>query len=435
MPLLQMLRFPRRPVCKCLRCPGPALLYHNNRTGRCSDMIKSVVMISDTDSTIISLDAWYRFVVQLVDGEELKIANEYKVDEPQKTKPKEKRFDYDFINDQIIDAPYLEESDNTLTPNQNVRLTIINIIGYVLDRLINDYMIQFCKNNHSVKDSNDTMFDHELNRKCKIIMKNEFEFSRILMGTVKKSYASIMELQEGNLVPEDKQLDVKGMEVFVKSTKTASTKEALKKILLEDILKAPKIDQLRVIKDIIIFEKRILESVRNGSKEYFKPATIKSQSNYDDPMRIQGIKGAVAWNELRSGTELEAIDLTERNAVDIAKVKIDRLSAESIKDTYPQIYNNIIKFFDLDDDIGVEIKEEVDPKTGKIKKSKKDNRIYKGSIDAISIPKDTPIPDWLKEFIDYNSIVEDNVKGFPYESIGIQRLDKNHVSYTNIIKL
>lgn len=255
------------------------------------------------------------------------------------------------------------------------------------------------------------------------------------MGTVKKSYASIMELQEGNLVPEDKQLDVKGMEVFVKSTKTASTKEALKKILLEDILKAPKIDQLRVIKDIIIFEKRILESVRNGSKEYFKPATIKSQSNYDDPMRIQGIKGAVAWNELRSGTELEAIDLTERNAVDIAKVKIDRLSAESIKDTYPQIYNNIIKFFDLDDDIGVEIKEEVDPKTGKIKKTKKDNRIYKGSIDAISIPKDTPIPDWLKEFIDYNSIVEDNVKGFPYESIGIQRLDKNHVSYTNIIKL
>lgn len=145
-----------------------------DRTGRCSDMIKSVVMISDTDSTIISLDAWYRFVAQLVDGEELKIANEYKVDEPEKFKPKEKRFDYDFINDQIIDAPYLEESDNTLTPNQNVRLTIINIIGYVLDRLINDYMIQFCKNNHSVKDSNDTMFDHELNRKCKIIMKNEF---------------------------------------------------------------------------------------------------------------------------------------------------------------------------------------------------------------------------------------------------------------------
>ena len=71
-------------------------------------------------------------------------------------------------------------------------------------------------------------------------------------------------------------------------------------------------------------------------------------------------------------------------------------------------------------------------KTGKEKK--KDNRIFKGSIDAISIPKDTQIPDWLKEFIDYDSIVEDNIKGFPYESIGIQRLDKNHVTYTNIIK-
>ena len=58
-----------------------------------------------------------------------------------------------------------------------------------------------------------------------------------------------------------------------------------------------------------------------------------------------------------------------------------------------------------------------------------------GSIDAISIPKDTPVPEWLKEFIDYDTIVEDNIKGFPYESVGIQRLGKNHVNYTNIIQL
>ena len=401
-----------------------------DRVGRCSTMIKSVVMISDTDSTIISLDAWYRFVAQLVDGEELKIANYINPNEKQAEKP-EKRFDYDFINDQVLEVPYTEE-DTNLTPNQSVRLTIINILGYVLDRLINDYMIQFCKNNHSVKDSNDTMFSHELNRPCKIIMKNEFLFKRVLMTTVKKSYASIMELQEGNFVPEDKQLDVKGIEVFVKSTKTKSTKDALKKILLEDILKAQKIDQLRVIKDIIIFEKQILNSVKGGSKEYFKPATIKSLSAYEDPMRIQGIKGAAVWNAIRN--DEEAINLEERNAVDIAKVKINKLVAENIKDTFPEVYNNIIRLFDEDEKNGIEVKEEVD-KTGKVKKTKKDNRIYKGSIDAISIPKDTPIPEWLKEFIDYNSIIEDNIKGFPYESIGIQRLDKNHVAYTNMITL
>ena len=195
---------------------------------------------------------------------------------------------------------------------------------------------------------------------------------------------------------------------------------------------------MQIIKDIIIFEKRIVNSVRDGSKEYYKPATIKGLGSYEDPMRIQGIKGATVWNALKYGDDnLDGIDLNERNAVDIAKVKINRLTAENIKDVFPQVYNNIINLFDQDDNQpdAIVIKEEVDPKTGKKKKSKKDNRIYKGSIDAISIPKDTPVPDWLKEFIDYDTIVEDNIKGFPYKSVGIQRLNKNHVNYTNIIQL
>lgn len=253
-----------------------------------------------------------------------------------------------------------------------------------------------------------------------------------MVGGGKKNYASLMTVQEGNMIPENKQLDVKGIEALTKSTKTESTKNALKKILLEDILKASEIDQLRVIKDIAIFEKRIIDSVRSGSKEYYKPATIKSTSSYDDPMRIQGIKGATVWNALKIGN-LDAIDLNERNAVDIAKVKINRVTADKIKDTYPEVYQNIINLFDNDDNAPNAKTEEVDVKTGKVKK--KDNRIYKGSIDAISIPKDTPVPDWLKEFIDYNSIVESNIKGFPYESIGIQRLGKDHVNYTNIIQL
>ena len=203
-------------------------------------------------------------------------------------------------------------------------------------------------------------------------------------------------------------------------------------------MKATEINQMQVIKDIIIFEKRIVESVRNGSKEYFKPATLKGVNSYEDPMRIQGIKGAVVWNALKSGDDnLEGIDLNERNAVDIAKVKINRLIAERIKDSYPQVYKNIIDLFDRDDnqEDAIVIKEEFNEETGKMKKTKKDNRTYKGSIDAISIPKDSIVPDWLKEFIDYDTIVEDNIKGFPYESIGIQRLDKAHVNYTNIIQL
>ena len=76
---------------------------------------------------------------------------------------------------------------------------------------------------------------------------------RVLMTQVKKNYASLIAVQEGNLVPEDQQLAITGIECLTKSTKSESTKSALKKILLEDIMRADQIDQLKIIKDFAIF--------------------------------------------------------------------------------------------------------------------------------------------------------------------------------------
>ena len=41
----------------------------------------------------------------------------------------------------------------------------------------------------------------------------------------------------------------------------------------------------------------------------------------------------------------------------------------------------------------------------------------------------------MMELIDYNSIVNDNIGGFVYESIGIKRFGKTSVNYTNILEL
>jgi hypothetical protein len=76
-------------------------------------------------------------------------------------------------------------------------------------------------------------------------------------------------VQEGNLVPEEKQLDIKGIECMTKSSKSEYTRNALKKILLEDVMKAPVIDQLKFVKDIAILEKSIVNSVQNGEKKFF----------------------------------------------------------------------------------------------------------------------------------------------------------------------
>lgn len=246
----------------------------------------------------------------------------------------------------------------------------------------------------------------------------------MMVPHAKKNYASIIEVQEGNLVPADAQLDIKGIEAIHKSSKPLSTRKALKKILYEDILSTPVIDQLQFIKDIAILEHTIVDSVRQGSKEYYKPATIKSMSAYDDPMKIQGIKASIAWNMIKSDS-LEGINLDERNAVDIAKVNINRANVEDIKDEFPDIYENMIKALD-DNTFKTFVK---DPKTG-LK-----NKLAANEITAVAIPLETNLPPWLEPFIDYDSIIADNLNGFPYESIGIQRLEKNNINYTNIVQL
>ena len=247
-----------------------------DRIDRCDNMIKAVTPVSDTDSTIISVDAWYRFVVNKVNGEEFRIANYCPdpliVDDNwmQCVEFEPKRLDYNFYTDEIEEV-YSSSHPDILTPNKNVKYSIINILAFVLGKLVGDYMERTCFNFNSQKETEDQYIfstntyrvrfdplwkniDNELpeyasmryshTKTCRISAKNEFYFIRLLMTLVKKNYASLIGVQEGNMVPEDKQLDIKGIECLTKSSKSETTRNALKKILLEDILKIPKIDQL-----------------------------------------------------------------------------------------------------------------------------------------------------------------------------------------------
>jgi hypothetical protein len=155
-----------------------------DRIDRCVNMIRSVVMVSDTDSTIISTDGWYRFIAEQIKGQEFRIANfckdpvtfteidEYTGDFEEKPWQKvvsfdPKVFDYNFITDEVIDTGKYNHVD-TYTAEDNVRYSIISIICYILDHTVNDYMVQMCKNNHSVKEP------YHSAKECKIYAKNEF---------------------------------------------------------------------------------------------------------------------------------------------------------------------------------------------------------------------------------------------------------------------
>ena len=386
-----------------------------DRIDRNANMIKSTIMISDTDSCIVSLDAWYRFVLNLIKDEKIKLMRfdpislfdfleKDEFGDIINSKDKEGFYKieddeyFDFENDEVRYKKHVIEPFEIL-PQDYLRWSIVNILAYIIDKFINRYMLQFTKNNHSWAPD----------KPCKIIMKNEFSFNRILITDVKKSYASIQKVQEGHLVPKSEQLDVKGIAAIAKSSIAESTRKAFKKILLEDIMTAPTIDQFKVVEELCIMEKKIIESLQSGSKEFYKPVTIKAMSSYTNPMSQQGIKASYVWNALTEGSGLPNINMDERNAIDIAKVYLNKNNIDEIKDKYPEIYEKALDIMT-------------------------NNEYFKGKIESIAIPENTQVPEWLIDILDYKDIVNSNMKGFPYDSIGITRINDDTI-YSNIVQL
>lgn len=382
---------------------------YTDRIDRCDNMIKNVCIISDTDSTIVSFDAWYHFVLNMIMGQDIHLTQletnveEYMQTEDYKSKvvPK-KELRYDFYTDEVIERESLIKPF-VIIPQNNIRFSIINIIAYICGNLVNKHMLTFTKSAHTYGE----------NRKCLLYFKNEFLFSRALLTGVKKNYATNQELQEGVILEQDQKhsLDIKGMPIN-KSVMNKAAKSKLQTILYNDILKADYIDQVKIIEKIAIFEKEIKSSLESGSKDYFKPARIKALESYADPMRIQGIKASLIYNRIKD-PELEEINLDTINTISVAKVKIDPTNVFIIKDSYPEAYDRIITLL-------------------------QDTAFFgknKPVIECVGLPTDVSTPEWLMPFIDYNGIINDNVGNFPFESINIPRMGANNINYTMMMKL
>lgn len=195
------------------------------------------------------------------------------------------------------------------------------------------------------------------------------------------------------------------MDAFVKSTMNPTIQAKLREILYNDILNSDSINPVTVLKHIAQTEKEIYDSINNGEKKYYKPAKVKSLSSYENPMRIQGIMASYAYNALHEhGTE--AIDMSIRNSVDIVKVDINKKNVDRIRDSFPDVYAKAVELLKTPE--------------------------YEGGINAIAIPLNEPVPKWVLPFVEFAEIINNNISGFPIESIGLMRGPQTNNS-TNII--
>lgn len=377
-----------------------------DKLGRAENMERNVSIIIDTDSTIVSFDAWYRYILNKTYDLPMTIKNnEYSIesfingsDRMMKTGTIKEKLNNESYNEENIRRDRLI-CPVKMIPQDNLRYSIINIIANICSRLILEYMQKYADN------SNTSAPD----RKCLLIQKNEFLFKRAAVCDGKKHYADIQEIQEGNMIPKNMNasMAVMGLEMM-KSSLAKQTQSDLKHILYDDILNAENIDQINVINKLKQVEDKIHTSIINGERTYLKPATLKSISNYDDPMKIQPVRGALVYNKIKY-SYMPGINMDERSSIDILKININKKNIEPLKETQPDIYDA------LKDLLSIEA--------------------FKDGIEAISLPPDVKIPEWLFDYIDFNSIVNDNLTPFPIGTIGISRMSKKEINYTNIIQL
>ena len=375
-------------------------------------MQRDIVVISDTDSTIISFDAWYRFILDKVYNIDMPIKHQKRDmidvikadawgDKPLREMVTyvEPKFDYDFYTDEVIELERLIEPC-ALIPQDNLKYAIINIIAYICSDLVVDYLAEYSKLAGSYVEGT----------KCRMVMKNEFYFLRAMLTESRRNYADIQAVQEGNVIPKGikSQLAIMGLPIN-KSVLSEDVKRRLQHILYEDVLTADKVDQIHVMKQLIIFEKEIYNSIMNKETKYYKPDNIAAINSYKkDPLSVNGILAATIYNEMRS-EDMPYINLEERNKIIKIKIDVNKKNVGKIKDIYPEDYDKLVRLLN--------------------------NPILGSKVTVIGLPVDTAVPDWVLSFVDYNTIINDQLKNFPLDSIGLKRLDNDSVNVSNIIQL
>ena len=377
--------------------------FYIDKLDRVEYMQRDIVIICDTDSTIISFDTWFNFINSKIKSIPMKLKNRSyqlvdlintnKNQEMAEYIPAEK--DYDFYTDEIIEKRKPIEMCK-IEPFNNLKYSIVNIIAYICSDLVVDYLNEYSKLTGS----------YEEGVKCRMIMKNEFYFLRALLTSHKRNYADYQLLQEGNIIPEKERMAIMGLPIN-KSSLSTDVKAKLQ-ALCKEVLTMDKIDQVYIMKQLVLIEKEIYNSIMNKETKYYKPDNVGAINSYDDPLRINGIVAQLFYNEIRDD-DMPEFNLNERNKVIKIKLNLSKKNVYLIKDSFPEMYDKLVKLLD--------------------------HPILGAKLGTLGLPEDVSVPDWVLQFVDIQSIINDSLKNFPIESVGLQRLGNDNVNFSNVIQL
>jgi len=231
-----------------------------------------------------------------------------------------------------------------------------------------------------------------------INMKSEFLYSRLMLTRNKKQYAGQLELQEGNI---KRKIDMKGMSIK-KANVNNRTRKVFTDLIEKKILNAKEINIAEILGIFKAFEDEIRTSLQNGEITFLTPGKCNDFDSYKNVYQVASARGSIIWNKLNPDNTIQTP----------AKVNLLKLSINDISDLEP-IYET-----EMFNTIQTEI-------FG-------DEKLAHYGMTAICMPKSvTKIPDWLIPFINYEDIIDDNIRvgNLLLESLGIKLMQYNNKEY------
>jgi len=316
-----------------------------DRIYRLKNFKRKVVTVIDTDSNILSLDTWINFLFDEVLGDE-------------------SQYNRDHINNVFI---------------------AVNSITYVITNVVTDILLYYGKCSNV-----------EEKWRPRFNMKNEFFFSKLIIGKTKKRYISKVMLREGNLIKNGKS-DVKGFD-FKKATTSEFAEKRYMKLINDILLVGDGIDLKKLTLELKKFREEIKESILNGDKKYLPNGNAKELEAYKDPSTNQSVRGVLSWNMTNPNNQISF-----PAKVSLVKMNINTPEdIEPMKDKYPDIYNIIMEGI-FNDRSGIFIKRN---KKGEVKIT---------GLQVLAIPSNDKIPEWAMDYIDYTTMI--NTILAPFKSV------------------
>lgn len=217
-------------------------------------------------------------------------------------------------------------------------------------------------------------------------------------------------------------------------------------LLKKYVINSENIELKSILRELKDFKNEIKESIIRGERTYLPNASAKELAAYKNPASELSVRAVIAWNILNQDN---MIDLPSK--VSIVKLNIFKEEdIKDLKDTEPEIYNTIIdKIFN--DNTGYFVTKTWDPGVTYVNTKEKEwykkipkkyqakyrklgpkawnefvddydfdspdalngEWLYnKKGLQAIAIPSNATIPEWLQPYIDYSTMINNILSPF-----------------------